>query len=250
MNMKIAVIMPCYGEWYYTEQALCDFMLQDQTLFDLYLVDNKGDYPWKARGPWPQNWQYVESPDLRWLRGTNYGTEIARKSKIWFNEPAYTGYLWINNDVRLSPNFVQGICEALTAYPARTGIIAPSYNDVWQQQVPHYYAGPAAGYPAHANEMPVRFVDGAGFFVTHDCYTTIGPMDAENFGNFGWGGDFDYCIRARQAGFSVIVTQRSYFNHVGGGTNKLLEENYKGDAGCEMHTGMMNKYGPGWEQLL
>lgn len=243
--------MPCYGEPHYTDAALLDLLEQDQRLFDLYLVDNKGDYDWSpGNGDWPLNWQYIDSPNLRWLRGTNHGTEKARKKKIYASERPYDAYLWINNDVRLSPNFITGLAEAMTAYPGRAGIIAPSYNDVWQQQVPHYYAGPAAGYVGRPSELPVRFVDGAGFMVTHECYVALGPMDAERFGNFGWGGDFDYCIRAREAGFDVIVTQRAYFNHVGGGTNKLLEENYKGDAGSEMHTGMLDKYGLGWEKLL
>jgi GT2 family glycosyltransferase len=247
--VKIAVIMPCYGEHHYTDAALEDFVQQDLSLFDLYLVDNKGDYD-LDRTRWPLNFEKIDSPNLRWLRGTNYGTEIARKRRIYDNLSPYDAYLWINNDVRLSPGFVEGLCGALRAYPRRAGIIAPSYNDVWQQQVPHYYAGPAGGYVGRPNEHVVRFVDGAGFMVTHECLERIGQMDGERFGNYGWGGDFDYCIRARQAAFDVVVTQRAYFNHVGGGTNKLLEENYKGDAGGEMHSGMLDKYGPGWEKLL
>jgi GT2 family glycosyltransferase len=240
------VIMPCYGEHHYTDAALEDFATQDLDLFDLFLIDNKGDY--RMLG-FPPNFTWVQSPNLRWLKGTNYGTALAALRSWTEREQCYDAYIWINNDVRISNEFVSGLIDAMLANPS-AGIIAPSYNDVWQQQVPHYYAGPAGGYTPVQREYEVGFVDGAGFMVTHEAWEAVGPMDAKRFGNFGWGGDFDYCIRMRERGYKVMVTQRAYFNHVGGGTNKLLEENYKGDAGSEMHTGMMDKYGPGWEALL
>jgi len=246
--MRIAVIMPCFGEHHLTDAALEDFSKQEHRYFALYLVDNKKDYPWRER-EWPKNWRHLETDGLRWLRGTNYGTLIARSSAV-YRSVGYDGYLWINNDVRLSDGFLAGLVEAVRAWPGRVGIVAPSYNDVWQHQVPQHYNGPAAGYRPLQVEQGAKFVDGACFLVTEECIRTVGTMDAKRFGRFGWGGDLDYCIRARQAGLDVIVTQRAYYNHIGGGTNKLLESNYLGEAGSEMHAGMTDKYGPDWEELI
>lgn len=240
--------MPCFGEDHLTDQVLAELRDQrERGPLDVFLCDNKNDYkrPFSVDD---LNLFIIRTPQLRWLRGTNVGTEFAERYAN-IREFHYDAYIWLNNDVRLSPHFIAGIRGAIDSYGPSLGLLAPSYDDVWPQQ--HCdYRGPAASYEPSPKEQTALFIDGACMIVPHYIWNEIGPMDAEKFGKFGWGGDLDYALRVRRSGFDVVVTWRSYFNHLGGGTNKLLESNYHGEAGAEMNGGMNDKYGPGWQKEL
>lgn len=249
--MKLAYIIPAFGENNYTNQILLDLLAQDRS-DDIFVIDNKGDYEEsteviEAYRQSRSNLDILEGNEQRWLKGTNFGTKIA--SQVGATYGSYGAYVWLNNDTRVSPEFSQGIVDALDNLGDLCGILAPSYNDVWPQQNMGYH-GSALNYTTPiVEEREVKFVDGACMVIPAKVWDKLGPMD-ERFWKFGWGGDFDYCIRARAEGYGIWVTGRAYFNHLGGGTNKLLEENYFGEAGSEMHTGMLEKYGPGWEELI
>jgi GT2 family glycosyltransferase len=248
--MKLAYIIPVFGEHDYTDAILRDLLAQDHSN-DIFVIDNKGDYDEdRVREEYRSshsNLEVIDGDERRWLKGTNYGTSVAAQVNRTYG-CEYGAYVWLNNDTRISPEFSSGISASLEALGSLCGLLAPSYDDVWPQQ--HCgHRGPAADFRGVEFEKEVRFVDGACMVVPTATWEKIGPMD-ERFWQFGWGGDLDYCLRVREAGLGVFVTQRAYFNHLGGGTNKLLEENYHGEAGSEMHTNMLAKYGPGWEELL
>jgi len=248
--MRLAVIIPCFGQDHMTHDVLSDLFNQEQRC-DILLCDNKNDFtPYNYGGNHDTRLLIKRTPQLRWLRGINYGMNwITNYARIkGFN---YGAYIWLNNDVRLSPNFLGGIEQAFISYTKGTiGLLAPSYDDVWPQQIPSHYRGPAANYEPRQVERTVLFIDGSCMVVPHYSWEAIGPMDAERFGNFGWGGDLDYALRVQEKGWDIVVTERAYYNHLGGGTNKLLEENYHGEAGSEMHTGMNDKYGEAWKTKL
>lgn len=249
--MRLAYIVPVFGEHEYTDAVLRDLLAQDASS-DIFVIDNKGDYDEdrvaKESRKSRSNLDVVDGHESRWLKGTNLGTKLAETVGNSYYEGGYSAYVWLNNDTRLSPDFTAGIVASLASLGALCGVLAPSYDDVWPQQ--HCgYSGPAQDYVGIEDESEVKFVDGACMIVTAEAWNRLGPMD-ERFWKFGWGGDLSYCLRARQAGFGVYVTQRAYYNHLGGGTNKLLEENYHGEAGSEMHSGMLEIWGPGWEELL
>lgn len=250
---KLAYIVPCFGEGAYTDRIICDLLSQDTTA-DVFVVDNKGDLSQDHFDTF-YNWGshkliHLNGEGRRWLKGTNYGTKIAREFGVRTGEP-YDAYVWLNNDTRLSRGFSAGLVAALEALGGLCGLLAPCYADVWPQQC-YGYTGEARSYiaPSESNlEHEVMFVDGACMVVPAHTWDHVGEMD-ERFWQFGWGGDLDYALRVRQQGLGVYVTERAYFEHLGGGTNKLLEENYHGAAGSEMHTGMLEKYGPGWDAML
>lgn len=248
--MRLAYIIPVFGEHDYTDAILRDLLAQDYSS-DIFVIDNKGDYEWdrvqQYARPSRSNLDVLDGQERRWLKGTNFGTAVAETVGETYYD-GYDAYVWLNNDTRISPGFSAGIAASLASLGPLCGLLAPSYDDVWPQQ--HCgYSGPAEDYVGVDEENEVLFVDGACMIVPAATWDSLGPMD-ERFWKFGWGGDLDYCLRVREEGKGVFVTKRAFFNHLGGGTNKLLEDNYQGEAGSEMHTGMLEKYGPGWEELL
>jgi GT2 family glycosyltransferase len=237
-----AVIISSFGEDHYTDQVLEDLSRQNYA-HDVMVVDGKGDYfaP-VVSGDSIDDFRIVKSEfNPGWLRATNLGTGL-------MDEHRYDAFIWLNNDVRLSPLFLAGLDDALTASGGLCGLLAPCYDDVWPQQL-SVYEGAAGGYVPLPSERVVKFIDNACMVVPEATWRSVGPMD-ERFASYGWGAEFDYSIRVRQKNQLVIVTERSFFNHFGGGTAKKVEENYEGPAGEEMHNGMLDKYGPGWEDML
>jgi GT2 family glycosyltransferase len=240
MTKRLAVIIPVYGQQEMTHTLLEDIEDEGDKNTHVYIMDNKGDYEKFS------DEMVARTPALRWLRGTNYGTKLAAMCD------SYYAYVWLNNDTRISRGFFDGIRSALNAQGPSLGILGPSYDDVWPQQHHSTYRGPASAYvqSPQDSERLVSFVDGAGMVVTHKLWNEIGGMDERHFAEFGWGGDFDYCIRAKQAGYKVMVTERAYFNHLKGQTNNELQERYEEAAGGEMNAGMYEKWGPNWRYTL
>lgn len=241
--MKLAYVISVFGQERYTDQVLEDINKQSVAA-DVFIVDNKGDYivP-NLRGGIDQICKIRGYATQGWLRSTNMGTKIAADSL-----EDYYAFVWLNNDVRLSKDFTAGITNALSSLGGLCGVLAPCYDDAWRHQRASE-AVPAASYEAVAHERRVPFVDKACMVVPRWVWTGVGELDPL-FARYGWGAEFDYCIRTRFRELENYVTERAFFNHFGGGTAKIVEENYEGPAGEEMHTGMLHKYGPGWEELL
>lgn len=239
----IASIITCYGLPHLTDGVVKDLM-RDGFPTDIFIVDNQGDY----------ECQYESTDDikitilrpgvnLRWTRGMNYGLGYARNT--W----GYEAYVLFNNDVRLSPNFLAGLYDAHMVLGDKLGLLAPAYDDVYEQQK-GWYRGNAYSYKPEPVDNVVNLVDGTLFYITAEALNEVGVLDAETFGVTGWGGDLDYCHRIKQAGFDVAVTFRSYINHFHQGTVKVVFGDWNSIAGPDMEQAMNSKYGPGWRDII
>jgi GT2 family glycosyltransferase len=238
--MRLAIITPVFGQRQFTERLLDDLFLDAGVNcgFDtVYVVDNGGDHEQR----------YTETvlrqkENLGWCRGTNKGLATAKSREN------YDAFICMNNDVRLCPNFLNGIRKALNAKPL-AGLLAPLYDDVWGHQR-YALGGPAENFSPLSEETSVKFVDGTCIVIPRRTLDTIGLFDEEHFGQYGWGADFDYAIKVREAGAGVYVTHRAYLNHLHQGTAKTISPNWNGLAGNEMEAGMQAKYGENWRSLI
>jgi GT2 family glycosyltransferase len=222
-------VIPAYGRVEETQELVTSLQREPGDPV-VYVVDNGGDYT--AVGP-----EVVLRPEsnLGWLRGTNLGTVRAL-------EAGAEAVIWMNNDVCLSPAFVRELTGALRD---GVGVVAPCYDDHMATQR-RGYDGPAADYATIAREHEVSVVDGTCVLVTAGALAGLGLLDEARFGLFGWGAIDDFCLRARRAGYAVLVTERAYLQHAQGSTVDRVHGVYEHVARAEMWIGMRRKHGRGW----
>jgi GT2 family glycosyltransferase len=182
---------------------------RESDLVDVVVVDNAGDYP-------PTSGEDILLPgaNLGWAGGTNHGTAERRR-------PEHVGFVWLNNDTRLSAGFIAGLLRCWRATGA--GLVAPMYDCHWLHQRARH-PGPVDRYRPRRGHRRVPFVDGTCMFVPASTIDSIGLLDDETFAPIGWGADIDYGLRVSDAGLDVRVTALSYLHHEKSVTGKTVFE--------------------------
>ena len=130
--------------------------------------------------------------------------------------------LVLNDDAEVAPEVVTDLMVAAAADPT-TGIVAPRIVDatsgrevsrgerVWLPLVcvPRTWLRVRGGGPS---PYAVSSVIGVAFLITRACYERIGGLE-ESF--FAYYEEVDYCLRARAAGFQVVIAPASQVRHDG-----------------------------------
>lgn len=147
----------------------------------------------------------------------------------------------LNSDTRVSMGMIEALANALTS-DAKLGIVAPVSNAAGNEQKIFCSAespdvilkeGCAYANAGPADVIPAYRLDFCGVAVTRQLIDQVNLLD-EEFGR-GYYEDFDYCIRARQAGFNPSVVENAFLYHQGGAsfskvshkTKELLASNKK-----------------------
>lgn len=235
-SQRVLVVVPVYGHHSMTHDLVGD-LARESDLADVVIVDNAGDYM-------PIGGEDVLRPssNLGWAGGTNFGTLERRR-------PDHAGFIWLNNDTRLSAGFVAGLLSCWQSTGA--ALIGPLYDCHWLHQRARH-APPVERYRPRPAHFSAAFVDGTCMFVPTSTVDAIGLLDAETFAPIGWGAEIDYGLRVRAAGLDVRVTGRSYLHHEKSVTGKTafeggLEEYATRGFPVAME-GLRSKWGDDWEQ--
>ena len=239
----VVTIIPAYGNTHLT--ASVTEQLLDQAESDVLVVDNQGSFDF-ARDP--RLFIHRPGKNLFWVSGCNVGAAVA------LSRSPYEHLVFLNNDTVLCPNFVSGLLDGFSVPGA--GIVAPMYDDVFQHQIlegkPNALDWRAPSAPgAHA---VVPFVDGTAFAIPATIWKRAGPLDDDRFGPYGFGADFDLCLRVRALGLSCVVSSRAYLNHYHQATASIVAKelgiDWTTEAGKVMEVAMTAKYGPDWVDRL
>ena len=233
---KVLVVVPAYGHHEMTHDLVGD-LSRESDVADIVVVDNAGDYP--AAGA-----EDVVRPasNLGWAGGTNLGTVERRRSE-------HVGFVWLNNDTRVSTGFVAGLLRCWRVTGA--GLVGPLYDCYWLHQRPRR-TPPVDQYRPKSAHFKAAFVDGTCMFVPASTVDAIGTLDAETFAPIGWGAEIDYGLRARAARLDVRVTALAYLHHEKSATGKTVFE-----GGLEEYAtrgypvameGLRRKWGDDWQR--
>lgn len=232
---EVAVIIPVFGRHDLTRTVLDDLVREERS-FDVWIVDNLGSFD-----PGGVSAEIVRpSVNLGWCRGCNYGVSVA-----W--DRGYDSFILMNNDVRLSPAFIDGLLRA--AVVTGGDVIGPLYDHNWPHQR-RAYRGHAAAYVGRPYDFLVPFIDGTCMLIRRSVFDRIGFLDERHWPTHGWGCDKDFALRVRAADGSVWVTERSYLNHLGRQTARELSGYSELEAERENDQGMRQKWGNNWRELL
>ena len=233
---SVLVVIPVYGHREMTHELLGD-LARESGLVDVIVVDNRGDYRTFAGET-----VIRPSSNLGWAEGTNRGTRDGAR-------PHHAGYLWLNNDTRISAGFVAGLLRCWRETGA--ALVGPVYDCHWEHQRLRKPTSVERYEPVPVHHS-APFIDGTAVFVPATTVEAIGLLDAATFAPVGWGAEIDYSLRARDAGLELAVTRLSYLHHEKSATGRTVFEGglaeYAERGFPVAMEGLERKWGPDWRR--
>lgn len=228
-----------YGDVELTHMCVADCLRE---LPRVLVIDNNGNYTPISNG---KETVFAPERNVGWGGACNIAIERA------LADSGVMGIAILNNDVRLSAHFFSGLIVAQQVSGA--SIVAPVYSSGWPPQRPESgYAGQADAYQPRPSHRPTGYCDGTAVLFTREVLAQCGGLDLEFSPRFGWGLIMDYCVRAKDAGHTVAITEASYALHHGmQAAGKVFGVGeYVTGARAEMEEGRKRKYGDRWGWLL
>ncbi|OBK96581.1 hypothetical protein A5645_08440 [Mycobacterium asiaticum] len=225
--VSLLITVPVFGQHEYTHALVADLEREGA---EYLIVDNRGDYPKVSN-------ERVTAPgeNLGWAGGSELGFRIA------FSE-GYSHAMTLNNDTRISKGFVAGMLDP--RLPADAGIVGPVIDDGFACAVTDEKPL-AADYLPRPFYRDVAAVEGTALMMSRQCWDSVGGMDLDTFGRYGWGLDLHLALSARAAGYGVYTTEMAYINHFGGKTAKVHfgRRKYEWGARLAMLRGLVRLHG-------
>lgn len=213
----LAVVVLTWNNADYTLNCL-QSLSEQTTRHTVYVVDNASTdgTPAAVMARFPAAHVIVNAENMGFAGGNNVGLSAA------FADGADAA-LVLNNDTTLDPGALASLVAAAEAHP-RAGIISPA---ILFARSPHrvWFAGAAtnqwtgrithqdynAPYDAIARDIrEIERATGCAMLITRGCYEQIGGFDASLFMYFE---DIEYSLRARDAGFSILLAPAAVVYH-------------------------------------
>ena len=244
------VAIPAFGSPELTDAVLAD-LDRDGSLDDprvrVVVVDNGGDYrvpgaydTAAAAGSLPVS---VHRPgrNLRWIGSANWALHTGVQDGLDL-------CVVLNNDTRLSPDFLQGLVSPFGAPGAGdddVAIVAACYDDFWLHQRATVIPPAAADYEPRDTVREVSFCDGTAIAFAARRVVDLGGLDEVAFPRHGYGSDIDLALRVRAAGLRCIVTEGAYVSHLRRATMERTGQSSELNR-AEILGGLDAKWPQGW----
>lgn len=214
---RVAVVVLTWNHCHYTLACL-QSLAQQQLPHTVYVVDNAStdDTVTAVATAFPMARLLANDENLGFAEGNNIGLATA------FAEGA-EAVLVLNNDTTLEPNALADLSATAHAYPD-AGIISPL---ILFAKTPHtvWFAGATVSartgqdrhlsYDDAYNEGMFTIADtdraaGCAMYITRACYERIGGFNPALFMYFE---DVEYSLRARAAGFRIVLMPEAIVYH-------------------------------------
>ncbi len=218
----VSIIILCCNQLAYTQLCLDSVLRHTRPPYGLVLVDNGSADGTPAyleeirHRPGPTFVEVVRN-------ATNRGFPAGCNQALGLACGRYLVFL--NNDTVVTPGWLDGLLAAARNGPAGVGLVGPLTNlDKPPQQIPVDYAD-LDGLNAFAMRrrqevagqcMEPELLSGFCLLVLREVMDRIGGFD-ERFG-LGFYDDDDLCIRAKRAGFRLLIALDVFVHHFGGRT--------------------------------
>jgi glycosyltransferase involved in cell wall biosynthesis/Flp pilus assembly protein TadD len=234
-----SIIVPCFNQLALTRLCLESVLRQTAPAYELVLVDNgstdgTAEYFASVSG-WAGSAKIhvVRNAENRGFpAAVNQGLAAARGEFV----------VLLNNDVVVTPGWLDRLASWADGDGSRVGLVGPvtNYAPAPQLTLPTYQSD-LGGLDEYARRRAEVFAGQAletqrltGFclLIRHEVLDEIGGRLDEGFG-LGFFDDDDLCLRARKAGYKLLVALDAYVHHFGSrtfralgvDTTKLLQEN-------------------------
>jgi GT2 family glycosyltransferase len=190
----------------------------------LYVIDNGSERP-------PASATHRLPENLGFTRGMHEGYLIASR------EDDYDAYWLLNSDVgfEYGADVLLRLAEVLFS-SERFAQIAPQHNS------PHRFMERAT-----SEAQPVPYLEPTATLVKSSTINRVGFWDLEL--TLGWGVDYDYGYRVRQAGLLNVLTSRARVTHKEHRSITDFDD-YRERASAEMNRVLAAKYGADWGRIM
>lgn len=190
----------------------------------LFVVDNGSrESPRSATHRLPEN--------LGFTRGMHEGYLIASR------EGEFDAYWFLNSDVgfEYGNDVLARLVEVLFSSESFAQV-APQHNS------PHKFME-----RAEIEAQPVAYLEATATLVKASTVERVGFWDLEL--TYGWGVDYDYGYRVREAGLLNVLTNRARVTHK---EHKSIADfsDYVTRASAEMNAVLARKYGADWGRIM
>jgi O-antigen biosynthesis protein len=213
----VSIIMLTFNQLKITRQCINSLFRYTKHPFELIIVDNGSTYGTVKYIKKIKSAKIIlNSKNLAFSKGNNQGIRIAKGDYI----------LLLNNDVVVTDGWLPRMMECLESDKA-IGLVGPQTNAAcFSQRIsnPDYKNLDELKYYAQAfrmkysgNWLETHRIIGFCMLMRKEVIEKIGLLD-ERFGPGGFE-DFDYCLRARQAGYKIMVAGDVYIHHIGGASS-------------------------------
>jgi GT2 family glycosyltransferase len=190
---------------------------------DVFIIDNGSPTP-------PLSATHRLPANLGFTRGMHEAWRIASSADD------YAAYWFLHSDIGFEHgnNTLLELADILCS-DDQFAQISPQFNS------PHKFMENAA---ERAQRVP--YLEPMATLIKASTIEKIGFWDLDL--THGWGVDYDYGFRVRQAGLANILTNRARIVHK---QHKSISDfsAFVERAAAEMHTVLARKYGPGWERI-
>ncbi|TKF02067.1 glycosyltransferase [Vibrio kanaloae] len=226
---KASLIVLTYNNLALTKDCLKS--IEENTYYDNYeviVVDNMStddtrSYLSQHYGNRTNYKLIFNEENLGFAAGNNVGLEAAEGDVL----------VILNNDTYVGPYWLSGLIKALDAN-SELGLVGPVTNNIGNEsKINISYDNwsemeiKALGYCAREANKIIS-IDCAAFFcvaLSRDVYERVGPMSLDY--GLGFFEDDDYCMRVKEAGWSIAVVEDSFVHHHLSASFNKLKNNHK-----------------------
>jgi glycosyltransferase involved in cell wall biosynthesis len=223
-----SVLVVCCDGLEYTRPCLESVLAQTRPPFELVIVDN-GSSDGTAAYLEALRARPAPAERVELIRNMqNRGYPAAANQALACARGEYL--VLLNNDTVVPPGWMEGLVACALADWPRVGLVGPVTNYAPPPQlVPALYADPAEGLAAFAaarrrshagRALEVGRLSGFCVLLTRRALEAVGRLD-ERFG-LGFFDDDDLALRARQAGYKLVVAEDVFVHHHGSRTFAAL----------------------------
>lgn len=219
----VSIVIPTLNQLRYTMMCLDSIFRFTTVPFEVILVDN---------GSTDGTREYLEHvqhqlPNVRAIfNSTNTGFSHASNQGIFVSRGKYV--VLLNNDTLVTKGWAQRLVTASNSHP-KVGLVGPMSNyvsgvqlvpnfpDISLDQLPEYSENFARNHAGQYVEV-TRLV-GFCLLIKREVLVNTGILDEFTFpiGNFE---DDDFCLRARLAGYRLLMARNVFIYHFGSRTFK------------------------------
>jgi GT2 family glycosyltransferase len=227
MTGKISIIIPVHNSLAYTQNALMALYnalrkANDQSWkFEVIVVDDgssDGTGSW-IREHYPQIHLLTGNGSLWWSGSINLGMkyavdELGSDYILWWNNDIFPAEDYFLNLISLVGNATEPIVYGSKIYMAEKPEIIWSYGGMFHRRWGHSYM-PDSGQPDGPELKVPREADwlaGMGTLLPIEVVNNTGSLNQRDFPQYH--GDLDYTLRAKRAGYKVVVfPELKIWNH-------------------------------------
>ncbi|UCH09868.1 MAG: glycosyltransferase [Fidelibacterota bacterium] len=216
-NAMVSIIILTHNAVDYTRRCVDSIQQHTNYPHEIIFVDNGStdgtkDYLRSIAVSNPNCRLIDNETNLGFAAGNNQGVSAARGAYV----------LLLNNDVIVGDGWLESLVNALER-DERIGLVGPITNYISGRQrladIPYksdaeYFGFAATVRTANRGKVtPRRRIAGFAILTRKSLYDELGGLD-EDFGSGNFEDD-DFCLRAREKGYAIMVDESTYLHHFG-----------------------------------